>query len=141
MKPMVYVYNYCVQGHNRLFRKPPLLGPPLSLPDTRTYGLVCFVECTDKQQLKQLNAHVFSARATHDARCFSIGFYLTGKVNGQMRVSEGTLPLGVKPRVLPEQLLQHARGPGYGSGFRDETSGSRPQALQVLGLGFCQNRT
>ena len=40
---------------------------------------------------------VFPARATHDARCFSIGCYLIGKVYGQMRVSEGTLPLGVKP--------------------------------------------
>ena len=28
------------------------------------------------------------ARATHDAGCFSIGFYLLGQVNGQVRVSE-----------------------------------------------------
>ena len=37
-----------------------------------------------------------SVRATLDARCFSIGFCLRGKVNGQMRVTEGNLPLGVK---------------------------------------------
>ena len=41
--------------------------------------------------------YVIPSRATHDARCFRIGFYLPGKVNGQMRVSEGTLPLGVEP--------------------------------------------
>ena len=39
--------------------------------------------------------YVLSARATLDAWCFCTGFYLIGKVNEQMRVSEGTLPLGV----------------------------------------------
>ena len=34
MKLMVYVYTrYLIQESNILFRKPPLLGPPLSLPD------------------------------------------------------------------------------------------------------------
>ena len=37
------------------------------------------------------------ARATHDAQCGSLGFCLTRTENGQMRVTEGTLPLGVKP--------------------------------------------
>ena len=42
-------------------------------------------------------------RVTRNARCFSLGFYSTGKVNGQMGISEGTLPLGVKPaRILYE---------------------------------------
>ena len=36
------------------------------------------------------HVYMFSARATHDAQCFGIGFYLIGKVNGQVRVSEGT---------------------------------------------------
>ena len=35
-----------------------------------------------------------SARATSDAQCFGIGFNLKGKANGEMGVSEGTLPLG-----------------------------------------------
>ena len=34
---------------------------------------------------------VFYARAPHDARCFSIGFYFIGKVNGRLRVSEGAI--------------------------------------------------
>ena len=35
-KLMVCVYKlYIIQENNRLFRKPPLLGPPLSLPDIR----------------------------------------------------------------------------------------------------------
>ena len=33
MKSMVCVYKYIIQENNRLFRKPPLLGPPLSLPE------------------------------------------------------------------------------------------------------------
>ena len=34
MKLTVCVYESCIiQENNRLFRKPPLLGPPLSLPD------------------------------------------------------------------------------------------------------------
>ena len=41
-----------------------------------------------------------SARSTHDARCFGTGFYLIGKVNGQLRVSEDRLPLGVKPVIM-----------------------------------------
>ena len=43
---------------------------------------VCFITC--------LMCLVFPARATRAARCFSIGFYLAGRVNGQNRVSEGT---------------------------------------------------
>ena len=35
-----------------------------------------------------------SARATYDARCFSWGFYLTGKGTGQMRFVKGILPFG-----------------------------------------------
>ena len=42
----------------------------------------------------------FPARATHDARCFSVGFYLAGNVNGQMKVSESTLTLGVEPVII-----------------------------------------
>ena len=38
-----------------------------------------------------------SARSTHDAQCFSLGFYMIGQVNGQIRVTAGTLPLGVGP--------------------------------------------
>ena len=34
---------------------------------------------------------VLSAEATLDARCFSKGFYLTGDLKGQMRVSDGLL--------------------------------------------------
>ena len=65
----------------------------------------------------------FSARATHDARCCNIGFYLAGKANGQKRVPEGTLTLGVElERLLffvflfvyfwgePERLLYEATG-------------------------------
>ena len=34
MKLMVCVYKlYTIQDNNRLFRKQPLLGPPLSLPE------------------------------------------------------------------------------------------------------------
>ena len=34
MKSLVFVYNkYVIQENNILFRKPPLLGPPLSLPE------------------------------------------------------------------------------------------------------------
>ena len=37
MKMMVYVYKqYIIQENNILFRKPPLLGPPLSLPELYT---------------------------------------------------------------------------------------------------------
>ena len=37
MTLMVCVYKqYIIQENNRLFRKPPLLGPPLSLPDLWT---------------------------------------------------------------------------------------------------------
>ena len=35
---------------------------------------------------------LFAERATLDACCFFIGFYLIAKVKEQMRVSEGTLP-------------------------------------------------
>ena len=38
-----------------------------------------------------------SARATHDVWCFSLGYCLTGKGDGQMSVKGGALPLGVKP--------------------------------------------
>ena len=35
MKLMVCAHKqYMIQENNRLFRKPPLHGPPLSLPDT-----------------------------------------------------------------------------------------------------------
>ena len=64
----------------------------------------CFLEGQDHLARRSLFCFVVvlvclvvPARATHDARCFSMGFYLTGKVNGQMRVSKSTLPLGVKP--------------------------------------------
>ena len=33
-----------------------------------------------------------------DKRCFSIGFYMIGQVNGQMKVSEGTRSPGVEIR-------------------------------------------
>ena len=40
----------------------------------------------------------FPARATHDARCLSVGFYPKGKVNGQRKDTEAIiLPLGVAP--------------------------------------------
>ena len=32
--------------------------------------------------------YLLPARATHDARCFSIGFCLAGKVNGQTSLRE-----------------------------------------------------
>ena len=37
----------------------------------------------------------FSPRATHEARCFSQGYYLTGKVNGHKMDSKGTLCSGI----------------------------------------------
>ena len=49
---------------------------------------------------------LFPARATLDARCFCIGFYLIGKVKEQMRVSEGNLPIGAKPvRVVAHESI------------------------------------
>ena len=36
----VHIYkSYIIQENNRLFRKPPLLGPPVSLPDRSSWGL------------------------------------------------------------------------------------------------------
>ena len=42
------------------------------------------------------DARCFSI-ATHDARCYSMGFYSTGKVKGQTIISKSTLSLGAKP--------------------------------------------
>ena len=42
MKLMVCVYTYYImQEHNISFRKPPLLGPPLSVPDS--YLFLCSI--------------------------------------------------------------------------------------------------
>ena len=69
---------------------------------------------------------VCSARATRDARCCSLGFYLIRKGNEQMRVAEGTLPLGVRPvRILCDETAMGKMG-----------DGSRPckAAACILGL-------
>ena len=50
--------------------------------------------------LSQSEVKHVSARATHEAQRFSIGFYSRGKAKGQMRVSGGTLPSGVKPVII-----------------------------------------
>ena len=65
---------------------PELAVRAKALATTTTEHVIVFFAC--------------SARATHDARCFSIGLYLIGKGNGQMRVTEGTLPLSVKPVII-----------------------------------------
>ena len=60
----------------------------------------------DHLQVDRLFCSCCSARATHEARCFSKGYYLTRKVNGHMIDSKGTLPLGVKPvRILYEARI------------------------------------
>ena len=57
--------------------------------------------------------YFLSDRATLDARCFCIGFYMTGNVKVKMRVSEGTPSLGVKPvRVLYDTMGWRIEGKG-----------------------------
>ena len=71
----------------------------------------------------------FPARATHHG-FFSIGFYLTGKVNGQMRVSEGTLVLGVsRPHPSPSSTTSLRD-------FTHAAHGAHSRAL-TRGAHFC----
>ena len=84
-----------------------LAMPVFVRTSTRTPGLwlsmskawaIDYVVAMKPQASAALGApFVFSAGATNDARCFSLGFHATAKGIGQMRVTEGTLPLGVKP--------------------------------------------
>ena len=39
----IYIYIYIYQEHYRLFRKPPLLGPALSLPDSSKQQHCCWL--------------------------------------------------------------------------------------------------